>query len=459
MIASFFTKHKIDIFYIILIVLISSSIRILQIDKIPGNITGDEITNITNIYEIIFNKNQQLFNFMGDGSVAGIIFYLPALYMKLFGINNSILVIRVFISILSILSLIPFYFILKSKTSKFIAFIFTILLSSNYTFLNFSRTAWVNMTTILSGLLLILFLEKAEKENKYSWYITTGFFAGISLYGYHYGRILTTTTILYLFFRLVYKKHQNLVYLKSISIFMITILAVFLPFFVQIVLNKAEDILRRPKSTYAFSDEKILSSSVTFESVLWHQFGYTTRGFIFLDPSITNEGIENSRYVPQNKAPVNFLIKIIFTIGLIYYIFNCRKYLIWLFVFLSVLVTQLLTNLPPNFSRGLFYIPFIYLVIGIFIYYLWIYLKSIFTNVTLNLFILVVFVLFSIFTMYFDISYYFKWMKKEELLNARKPAIIYSEFPAWQAYQIKKIKNNENPITVYDWEQINSKSP
>lgn len=57
MITSFFTKYKIDIFYIILIVLISSSIRILQIDKIPSNITGDEITNITDIYIYIYIRS------------------------------------------------------------------------------------------------------------------------------------------------------------------------------------------------------------------------------------------------------------------------------------------------------------------------------------------------------------------------------------------------------------------
>jgi len=450
----FFKENKKDIGLIIIILLISFLIRVLWLSTIPTNITGDEVTNLNDVYKIIFGRGNYLFSFMGDGSTLGINFYWPAFLIKIFGLNRTIFSLRLSIVIISILSLIPFYLLLKEKTSRVTGFIFSLLLSANYVFLNFSRTAWVNVETIFSGLFLLLFLEKANKYGRVIYYILAGIFAGITLYGYHYGRILVIGIFLCLIFRFFKKAYWNFNYFKKVLLFSISTLIIFLPFFISIILNQAEAVLRRPRATYAFNPDKVAKLGV--KKILWHQIGYTFRGFIILDKTIMSEGIENMRYVPLNNPPVNNLIRFLFIIGLIYvFIFERKKLTLWWVIFGSILITQILSDLPPNFGRGLFYIPFIYFICGIFLYKICDFLKKSFSQQKSILFIFISFLIITAsFSFFSDINHYFKWMKTDNIYSARQPALDYNEFSKWQEYQIGRIRLGLYPVTNYEWYEI-----
>jgi len=451
----FFKENKKDIGLIIIILLISFLIGVLWLDTIPTNITGDEVTTLNDIYKIIFDRGNYLFSFMGDGSITGINFYWSAFLIKIFGLKRTIFSLRLSSTIISVLSLIPFYLILKEKTSRAFSFAFTLLLSGNYVFLNFSRTAWVNLAeTMFSSLFLILFLEKANKYGRSIYYILAGIFAGITLYSYTYGRILVISIFLYLILRFFKKAYWNFDYFKKISLFSISTLIIFLPFFISVILNQAEAVLRRPKATYVFNPDKVAGLNV--KKILWHQVEYTFRGFIILDKTIMNEGIENMRYVPPNSPPVNNLIKFSFIVGLIYvFIFERKKLTLWWVVFVSILITQILSDLPPNFARGLFYIPFIYFICGIFSYKISDFLKKSFSQQKSILFIFISFLIITAsFSFFSDINYYFKWMKTDNIYSARQPALDYNEFPQWQSYQIKRVKAGLPPVTNYEWYRI-----
>lgn len=445
----FLGRNKIDIVIIVFIAFVSLFIRIIRLGTIPPNISGDEVTILSDIYKIPFTNNNYLLSFMGDGSIPGINFYLPSLYIKLLGIKNSIFALRLYIETLSLLSLVPFYFILKNKTTILISFIFTLLLSVNFTFLNFSRTAWIHMTTICFGLALILILEKAEKENRFIWYGFAGVLAGITLYGYQYGRILVTGIIFYLISRFIFAKNKHIFYFKKFLLFITITIIISLPFFIAIFQNKGEAIARRPLALYAFSPEKLSNSSFTI--LFLNQLELTVRGFIFLDPLVMNNGIENQRYVPQNSPPVDNLIRIIFILGFIYF-FIRKRFMIWWFVFFPILITQIITDLPPNFSRGFFYVPFIYLVSGIFISDILKYSNKF--RIEIQYFLKMALILMSFIIFIYDINLYTSWMKSNYAYDVRQPAIDYREFPMWQEYQIKRIKLNLNPVTNYDWYEI-----
>lgn len=451
-ILKFMTKHRIDIIFIVIIVVFSIFIRLFLIDKIPTNITGDESWDLSNVYRIVFAKDINPLTLLGDGSVPAIIYFPVALLIKIFGTNDSIFFLRLNIIVYSILSIIAFYFLVKERTSRIIAILFTLLLSSNYVFLNFSRTAWVNMTSVFSGLFLIFFIEKAIKEKNNVWYLIAGIFAAISFYGYHYGKILTITVFVYLFIMLL-KNGLKIKDIKGLLIFLFTTLIICLPFFVSIFTDKTSAILRRPQATFVFSQEKVLGASTTERAVFLHQLSYTLRGFILLDGSIMSNGIENQRYTPLYTPPVNLIIKILFWGSLIYLIFK-RKYAIWWFVFVSILFTQFLSDLPPNFSRGLFYIPFIYFVCGFFLFKMLKYSINFliiqkYINFIYAFLIITIFIIAS-----FDINTYFEWMKQPYEYNARQPAIDYKEFDAWQDYQIYLIKNGDLPIVNQQWYEI-----
>lgn len=390
---------------------------------------------------------------MGDGSIFGIQFYWSALFIKLFGFGHTMFALRLSIAILSVLSLISFYFLLRQKTSLIISLIFTILLSSNYVFLNFSRTAWVNMGTMFSGLFLLLFLEMAERKKRKIWYLLAGITAGITLYGYHYGKILVISITLYLLLTFLNFKNINSAYIKRIGIFLSITLAMSLPFIASVASDQAESVLRRPKSTYVFSPKNNVNY-LPINNLFYHQIEYTLRGFITLDKSVMSEGIENQRYLPKNTSPVNLPIKLLFIPGIAYALFFRWDLRIWWIIFTTILLTQILTKLPPNFSRGLFYIPFIYFISALFLYEIWKHLKRILFISKYTPIFTFMLIVFSILLCFKDIGLYFKWMTTKDIYTARQPAIDYKEFDIWQNYQIQIIKNGLNPITNYDWYQI-----
>lgn len=448
----FYRNNRKDIFAILIILLLSTVIRVFLLSSIPTNISGDEVTNLSNVYTILFGHKNYLLSFMGDGSVIGIVFYWPALLIKFFGLDNTIFALRLSFSIFSVLSLIPFYLILKNKTSVFISFTFTILLSANYVFLNFSRTAWVNMIAIFSGLFLIFFIEKALNKKDRVSYILSGVFAGISFYSYHYGRILAATILIYLIINICLKRFEKDT-VKGFIIFILTATLVSFPLLLSINSSGQESILRRPSATFAFSSDKLSSTSKTFTNVLLHQINYTIRGFVLLDGSVMSEGMENSRYLPFKTPPVNPVIKVLFFLGIAYFVLR-KKSLIWFFVIFSVLITQIISDQPPNFSRGLLYIPIIYFFSGVFAFELLVYLKrnsAIQKNkVLVNIFLIVV----TTMIFYNDTKLYFVWIESKYEYNARQPAIDYKEFKVWQNYQIQRVKTGQLPVTNYEWYQL-----
>lgn len=448
----FYKNNRKDIFAILLILLLSTIIRLFLLSSIPTNISGDEVTNLSNVYTILFGHKNYLLSFMGDGSVMGIVFYWSALLIKLFGLNNTIFALRLSFSIFSIMSLVPFYLILRNKTSIFISFISTALLSANYVFLNFSRTAWINMIAVFSGLFLIFFIERALSKKDRALYILSGIFAGISFYSYHYGRILVAAIFIYLIINLCLKRFEKNT-IKGFIIFILTAVLVSFPFFLSIISGGQESILRRPSATFAFSSDKLSSASNKFADVFLHQISYTIKGFIFLDGSVMSEGTENSRYLPFKTPPVNLIIKILFFLGIIYFVLRKRS-LIWFFVIFSILITQAMSDLPPNFSRGLLYIPIIYFVVGLFLHDALNKIVNHFKVKKKITYIYSLLLAFALLIFIYDAKIYFSWMKSPSEYDSRQPAIDYKEFEVWQNYQIKRVKTGQLPVTNYEWYQL-----
>lgn len=456
-IKTFFVKNKFDILALTIILFLSFLIRIFKLNFIPANITGDETVYILDIYKILFTSKNYLFSLMSDGSVAGIVFYPASFLVNTLSLTNTVLGLRLSSVIFSTLALIPFYFLLKNKTSVFISFFLTLLLSVNYVYLNFSRTGWPNTQTLFWGLGTMLLLEKAERGKKLFWYIISGIFAGVTLYGYQYGRIFVLCIILYLLAKNISGDTLKLKHIKKFMIFLILIFVTFSPFLLNIF-NNSESFFTRTKAVYVYNQNNI-SGNKTSGDIFQEQVALALEGFIFLDGKVMSNGIENQRYLPLYTPPVNIVIKIIFISGLVYVIVFRRNLYFWWPVFISVLITQLLTGYPPNFARGLFYIPFIYFTSGLFLYWVWIKFaesKLLQNSVPKSLLILL-FIITSCLLYMYDLNKYFMWMQEKTVYSARQPAIDYWEFSAWQDYQITRIKNNQYPITNYEWYAIRPK--
>jgi hypothetical protein len=451
----FFKRYQLDLFFLLLVILFSSFPRFILLYYTPPNITGDEVTNLLDILRVIFGQHLKLFGFVGDGTEAMITVYWPVLLTLLFGIKHSLLALRTSVSILSILALMGFYIILRIKTSAWVSFVVTCLLAGNYVFLNFSRTGWVNMGVIFSGMFMLLCLEIGAFRKIVWWYFFAGFFAGLTTYGYHYGKILVVFVVLTFLFRTIYPNYWKQKYILPMVYFLIGWLLLIIPFLQSIFHTHGYYILLRPKTVLAFSPS-LIHDSQAFWWTIQNQTWYTFRGFLLLDGKVMSVGLENLRYTPLYTPPVDPVIKLFFLFGLLFcLLFAFKKIGWWWIVTLSTLVTEFFSLSIPNFARGLFYIPFIYLIIGVFVYKVFLLLRK--TSLKTSLpYIAGFLILLSSFLYYFDVSFYFEWMHRPKTALAREPAITNDLFSQWQDYEIKRIRANKVPLTIYQWERQNS---
>ncbi|EKE14332.1 MAG: hypothetical protein ACD_12C00563G0001, partial [uncultured bacterium] len=181
----------------------------------------------------------------------------------------------------------------------------------------------------------------------------------------------------------------------------------------------------------------------------FNQLTYTLKGFILLDPAVMSRGVENTRYLPLLTPPVDLIVELLFFAGLIIFFIRFKKFKIFYIIFISVLLTEFFTEYPPNFSRGLIYVPLTYLIASLSANKIFLYLDSKSKKLALTFFLLL-----TIFLSSYNIFKYFSWMNQDSLTNARQPAITYYEFPYWQKYQIKRVTSGLNPITNYEWYDV-----
>jgi hypothetical protein len=442
----FMVKHCRDIISILLIIIVSSAIRFINLDKIPINITGDEANHLLDVYRIILGKESNPYGFLGDGTEASLTFYWSVLWVLLLGLENGIWAIRIATSILSIISLIFFYLLLKNKTSVFISLIFTMLLSGNYVFLNFSRTAWLNMWVICMGLLFLYFIEKAVNKKSILLYGLSGLTAGMAFLGYHYGKIFTIFTAAYLPVYLYSKNFWRIFAWGKLLVFYKTLMLVVLPFIILSVYDNGKSVLLRPKSVAVFNSDTF-SSGEKFWKMVGSQFSNTFKGMVLLDPKVMSRGFEQPRYVPWYTAPVDPVIRLLFINGIIaQFLFfrftRFRQLAFWWIVGLSSILTNFLTVTPPNFARGLFYIVFIYFISGVFVYFVFSNISVLPIGKRVYRYIKICFLLITFFLFYYNTKLYFDWMRAENTGLVRKPALSYEEYPVWQKAQIERIKNS-----------------
>lgn len=448
----FIKQFKLDLLILVLLVLLSGVPRFVDLKTVPSNISGDEVTNLVDMYRVVYGKGVGLFGFAGDGTEAGITVYWPVVFLFFYGMKFAFVALRASVAVLSILSLIAFYLLLRMKTNPLVAFVMTSLLGANYVFLNFSRTGWVNMGVICSGLFLLLFLEKARVSYSYWWYILAGICAGLTFYGYHYGKIFVVFVIVCLAFSLLSNVYWEMQPRIHVLIFYLAFLCMIVPFVVPVFKTKGYFLLLRPQTVSAFN-----LSGVHNNSQLWkifkHQAEYTFRGMVLLDGKVMSEGLENLRYVPLYSPPVDIVVKWLFIVGLVVtVVVSFRELFWWWIVGISSFLTVFMTTEPPNFARGLFYLVFIYMIVGVFVWRFFGFFKRLgwgrnYIGVLLGFFLFV-----ASFLYYFNVTYYFNWMQEWRVPKAREPAISVEDFPMWQQFQINRIKTDELPLTTYEWE-------
>jgi hypothetical protein len=395
-------KKIVSIVLLTLIVLLSLLPRLWELEKFPSVIV-DEPANLRDIDKLLLANQFLPVNYEWGFGQATLVHYPTVLLIKA-GVVNKFLALRLVSVILSVLALIPFYFIINRLSNRLIAFCTTLLFSFSYYYLQFSRVGWTNIHAITLGLFLLFCIQTAIIKKASSYYLLSGLFAGLLTYTYRASELFMLGGVMLFFISLFEKKGKFFIKIGKIGIFTLTFFIISFPWLVKIASNwELYDLRARVVSIG--NVQLPYHNSYNLSQIAEYQVFMTLRSWLLFLPIDGNAGnIENSRYLPLKYPPISPILIPFFWAGIIIALKRWKECLIWFFILTSgLMLGQILTVDPPNGSRGLIFLPAIYVFIGLSFNYLHEKLKF-------NRKAKISFVIFSILIAISDFVYYQYWM-------------------------------------------------
>jgi hypothetical protein len=438
-------------------------IRLWRLQEVPSNVTGDEVELLNDVLRVL-HKGVGFFALVYDGAQPAIYLYYMAGFVKLLGEDNAIVAMRLSSGVMSLVGIVAFYFYLRLKAEPWPSLLATGLLGTNFVFLNFSRGSWTNAGTISFGILCFLLLELALAKRRLWLSGAAGFAAACAVYGYAAGRIFPLASLAYLGYLGLRRRLQWRTALGHGIVFSAVLIVVFLPQLVAIS-QDFEDYTMRARTTFIGDEwgrgvanlllgrdfEEPYYGETDTEDILWHQVTFSIRGFVFLDPAVGGEGRENARYGPIDEAPVDVATRVLFFLGIATVLLVHRRDIFQPTIALlgTIVGLQMIVTLPPNYARGLFLLPFIYLLVGLLLDKAW----SLPWTGNLGRAIIVVGVAL---VALFNVNHYFDWGASAELADARWPSIRYEEVPLWIETEKQNLEEGKPDlhITTEQWQNL-----
>lgn len=396
-------EKKITIFLLIIVLALSIIPRLWQLTKYPRMVV-DEPANLRDIDKLILAGGFHPTDYEWGYGQATLVYYPTILLIKA-GISNEFLALRLTSVLLSILLLIPLFFILKKFTNTLVAFCTTLIFSYSYYYLQFSRVGWTNIHTLVLGLYYLLFIDLSLKEKKISlpFLILSAIFAALLLYTYRAGELFILGGILIFIIKLYKLKKKLFKKAELFFIFFLISTTVSYPW-ISKILNNWTLYNLRTNVVSVKNVERPYHGLTNYNDILKYQTIETIKSWIFFIPTVGNGGnIENPRYLPLKYPPISPLLIPLFWIGLIIAIKAWKKTLPFLFIFVTGLIAgQMMTVHPPNGSRALILLPIIYLFIGFSLNYIYNKMPKSLANLAI--------IFFSILVALSDFVFYQNWM-------------------------------------------------
>jgi hypothetical protein len=347
---------------IILLLGISLLPRLWKLSHCPPTVV-DEPAYLRDINKIIHTGFLPA-NPQWDGSQATLA-YSTTIPLILIGVSG-VTALRTTSVIFSLLACVSLFFILKKYFSNFlIPFCVTLIFSSSYFFLQFSRTGWGVILPVAVGLFSFLLAQVSFEKKSLFILLLSSFFTGIISYLYRGGEIFIGAIFLFVLIRILKEKYLFTKKLLFILSFLFVFLLTSLPWFYYISRNW-EKFNLRGNVVSVVSTERPYPGFNSNQQIFSYQIVTTFKSWILMLPIQGNAGhVENSRYLPLSYPPISPILIPLYLAGLLISIKNWKKTYFFLFIFLVGLIfSQILTVYPPNGARALIFLPSIYFFIA-----------------------------------------------------------------------------------------------
>ncbi|SRR5258708_6752402 len=240
-------------FFLLLILLIASFLRLWKLGEVPISPDWDEVSLGYNAYSIMQTGRDEYGKFL-PVVLRSFDDYKPALYsylsippIYLFGLNVwAVRLPSVFFGIITVLS--TFFLVKELFRRNDVALLSSFLLAISPWHIQFSRVAFESNIGLSLNILSVLFFVKGLKKH----YLLpiSAFLMGLNLYAYQSEKVFTPLILLILL--IIYRKEFFLVPRKFITISVIVGLLISLPMLGYLLTNK--DSLERARGVSIFSE-------------------------------------------------------------------------------------------------------------------------------------------------------------------------------------------------------------
>jgi len=334
--------------------------RLTQLMNYPPLIV-DEPANVRDIQLLLSPNPPAFYDFEWDFSMAMIVHYPSIIVMKL-GIADPYLAIRVTSVLLSILALIPFYLLVRKETDPWIATITTLLLSTNFFFLQFSRVGWTNMFSLTISLYALWCTTIAIDRKSYVWMVIAGCMIGLDFYTYRTGVLGIFGCFLLLLGSLI-RTSKRIQSIAMISACIVTAVIIASPWIIHIYTHQDQYTLRQ-QVVSIWSTPLPFHGKTTRHDVFMYQLYEAVKSWVFMSPGI-NQDVEANRYMPLPLPMLSYPLIPLLWLGLLAIVRKSKTWTMWILMFsVGLYFGQVLAVNPPNGSRGLILLPIMYMFIA-----------------------------------------------------------------------------------------------
>lgn len=453
-------RARADLILLAAVTLFGLAVRLYQLGSFPDTVLADEADNAQAAVRILHGQPPPngFFGFDWTQQPAYSVYLLSG-FIGLFGF--SIMAIRLPSALLSALSLVPFYLLLRRQFSAATALLSTFLLATNVWYLNFSRSGWncghVCLYLVMAMLFLMLALDRiADGRDRRSllYFAFTGLFCALGLYSYPSGRAISLGIVAFLPFAAWFYRRQWKALLRGYLLAGGVAALLYAPQAVYISRNW-EWFNGRTRTVALIHSPDYKADPL---ATLWKQFQRNVRGP--WDGSVNNTAQYTPAHEPQLDPATGWLSLAGLVLSGVVSALRRRPetWLWWSVLVAAWFPTQILTVATPNGARGVVYVPAL-------LYFAAVALDTGLllasrawkrpggSPVVGRLPVAVVSALVLL-TGFANVGHYWSWQSSARTRQDRWEYVAASEFPAWATWVVTAAASKQNVTNLGQWHAV-----
>ncbi len=343
------------------IVVVGFLLRFYNLELLPPSLHGDETETGLQAIEIMEGQVNDLFT-TGWYDLPLLSFAAHALSMRVFGVG--VFGLRMASVTFGTLSLLPFYFLVRSLFSKQTAVISTTLLAVSHWYVHFSRLGINYIQTSFFELLAFYFLLRALRFRKGSDFVWSGLAVGFGLYVYFASRLVPLLIPVFLAYRALSEKgflrsnYQGIALMAAATIF------AFAPLGLYFVDHEGQ-FVSRAKGVFIFTPSNLNHFFYAYHTrdplrVLWIQTVHTLSAFNYRGDTSGQYGFREPILTSLTSA--------FFILGLAYSLSQWRRwehFFLNLWFWATIVTGNILTTDAPFTPRLVGMVPVLFIFAGL----------------------------------------------------------------------------------------------